>query len=113
MNGRENNSWFLIQIQRGLSYSTTYALPSSNTCISENVAYATPFTLDTGRVFIRVSTASSMGSPSLSSVPRILELMVANMFALTPLPIPSARMSILESLDFVISTISPQSSSPK
>ena len=69
-------------------------------------------TLQMGSVFATVSTQDSMVAPSRSIVPRIFDVRVARMFAFTPLPIPSARITISESFVLSTSTLSPQSSSP-
>ena len=69
-------------------------------------------TLHTGRVWIMVSTVSSRVAPAFIMVAMILEVRVARMLALTPLPRPSDSTTITSSSVRTISTLSPQSSSP-
>ena len=70
-------------------------------------------TLHTGRVLTMVETTSATDAPSRTMVAQIVLVRVARIFALTPLPRPSARTSVrLLSLRAMISTRSPQSCSP-
>ena len=76
------------------------------------VEYATPRSEQTGRVLAMVSTASSSVAPEDSMVAMILLVRVDKMFALTPLPSPSASTARAKSSVRVNSTLSPHSSSP-
>ena len=68
-------------------------------------------TLQMGSVSTIVSTHSSSVAPFKNMVPRILDVSVARMLAFTPLPMPSARIMMLESSVFNSSTLSPQRTS--
>ena len=63
--------------------------------MTEKVEYATPRTLHTGSDCRMVSTQSSMAMSLETIVQRILEVRVERMFALTPLPSPSASTSVV------------------
>ena len=63
--------------------------------MTENVEYATPRTLHTGRVWIMVSMQSSMGMLLETIVQRIFEESVERMLAFTPLPSPSASTRVV------------------
>ena len=65
-----------------------------------------------GSVSAIVSTASRISSPAASIVDIIVDVSVDSMLALTPLPRPSARTTIVESSFSTISTWSPHSCSP-
>ena len=100
-----------IKIHPGLSNSTRYAVPSWDTCKILKVEYATCRSWQIGSVSTIVSTHSSNAAPFKNMVPSILEVSVDKILALTPLPMPSARIRISESSVFRISTLSPQSTS--
>ena len=101
-----------MRMASGLSNSNSQPLPSSSTWTTEKVAYATPRTLHTGSVCTTVSTHSSMPTSLDIMVQRILEVRVARMFALTPLPSPSASTTVVCLPSENCSTLSPHSSSP-
>ena len=61
-----------------------------------NVEYATPRTAQMGSVDAMVSTQSSTCSPSAIMVEMIFAVSVERMFALTPLPMPSASTTTVE-----------------
>jgi hypothetical protein len=69
------------------------------------------YTLHSGRVLMIVSMVSSMEAPSLSMVTAIFTVIVAKIFALTPLPKPSDITTIIPSSVYTYSTLSPHSSS--
>ena len=69
-------------------------------------------TLQMGRVRVTVRTHSSTGMPLAIMVAMILEVSVERIFALTPLPRPSASTRVVLSSNRTVSTRSPQSSSP-
>ena len=59
-----------------------------------------------------VETTSATDAPSRTMVAQIVLVRVARIFALTPLPRPSANTAMVESAVRTVTTLSPQSSSP-
>ena len=96
-----------------MSYWISSISRLSTRCRMLKVEYATPRTLQIGRVCAMVSTQSSSVSPSAIMVEMILEVSVERMLAFTPLPNPSASTMTVElSPCSTTSTWSPQSCSP-
>ena len=96
----------------GLSNSIRLPSPRLFIWMTENVEYASPRTLHTGRVWIIVSM-QSIRSMSLEIIrQRIFEVRVERMLAFTPLPSPSARTRVVQSPFRQSSTWSPHNSSP-